>query len=221
LIQLGINIDHSLTVPKSSNSIYLGILDKGNDLYLGLNDMKITKSLNKEFFLSKIDYINSFDYVVIDNNLRKTAITYLLKNITKPIIMDAVSAKKVIKLKHLLRYITVLKLNTIELRELSFKDSIDSQMEDLYHKGLKNVLVTDGKYKIRLKNETTYEMMPKNIEKIVNVSGAGDAFLSGFVHGYVNNVNDTTKLRYASICAYHTLKCNEATSKSINKEVLK
>lgn len=221
LIKMNIEVDHSITVQESSNSIYLGILDKDNDLYLGLNDMAIAKSLNVSYFETQLDYINTFKHVVIDNNLSSEAITYLLKNITIPVFMDAVSAKKVIKLKGLLQYINVLKVNTIELKELSDKDSITDQIADVMSKGITNLLVTDGENEITLSNKETYKSMPIYIEKIVNASGAGDAFLSGFVHGMINSVKDAEKVEYAKLLAYHTLLCNEATSKSINKDVLK
>lgn len=221
LHKLGIDTVHSLTVKNSSNSIYLGILNEDNDLYLGLNDMDITQSLNTSFFKRHIDYINSFNYIVIDNNLNQDAITYLCTTIDSPIIMDAVSAKKVHKLRSLLSKIDTLKLNTIELSELSNQPDIKSQMIELRNNGLNNVLVTDGKNEIRLLNNNYYEVLPTQIDDIVNASGAGDAFLSGFIQGVIENVKDEEKLRYANILAHYTLLCNEATSKEINKDVLK
>ena len=221
LDKLGIDCEESITVEHSSNSIYLGILDKDNDLYLGLNDMDITASLNKELFIKKLSYINSFDYVVIDNNLSEEAIAYLLTHIKVPKIMDAVSAKKVVKLKQLIHLIDVLKVNKIELNELSKKETTIKQITDLQSRGLKNVLVTDSKNMIYLGSDKLHQEMPIEVDSIVNASGAGDAFLSGFIHGIIENATDDVKLNYAKIMAYHTLLCNEATNKTINKDVLK
>jgi len=221
LKKMGIKTTHSKVVQNMSNSIYLGILDDKNDLYLGLNDMEITKELNISFFKNHIDYINSFNFVVIDNNLSKDAIEYLLNNINKKVIMDAVSAKKVIKLNDLLHLIDVLKVNVFELNALSNKDSKTEQMNDLKQRGLKNLIVTDGEKEIYLLNERLTKTSPIKVENVINASGAGDAFLSGFVHGIINNVSDDEKLEYAKKMAYHTLLCDEATNKDITKEVLK
>ena len=69
LIDMNINILESIDVKDQTNSIYMGIMDKDNDLFLGLNDMDIINELNIDVINSKIEYINTFDYLVIDSIL--------------------------------------------------------------------------------------------------------------------------------------------------------
>ena len=75
---MNINILESIDVKDQTNSIYMGIMDKDNDLFLGLNDMDIINELNIDVINCKIEYINTFDYLVIDNNLEETVISHIV-----------------------------------------------------------------------------------------------------------------------------------------------
>ena len=100
-------------------------MDKTNNLFLGLNDMEIIQKLDVPFLESKDYIIQEFDLLIIDNNLNKEALEYLLITYqNKIIIMDAVSAVKAQKLKHLLSNINLLKVNKLELEALTGQSDI-------------------------------------------------------------------------------------------------
>ncbi|MBN1651529.1 MAG: carbohydrate kinase family protein, partial [Bacteroidales bacterium] len=214
LIQLGVNTTDSLFLKNQSNSVYLGILDQENDLFLGLNDMEISKALDPTFLKTKTELIRSFELLVLDNNLETETLHYLLNTYQdKILVMDAVSAKKAMKLKTYLDKITVLKLNQIELNALSSETEIVKQLKDLHNKGAKTLLITNKDQEISLSNpEGIIKKKPLTIDHIVNATGAGDAFLSGFIHGMLHQFTDDQKLNYANRVAHITLKSNNSTS---------
>jgi len=220
LINLGVELTGSQFLKKASNSVYLGVMDQDNDLYLGLNDMDIVKALNPEYLKTKADYINSFSLLVIDNNLSKAAIEYLLTTYqNKTIIMDAVSAKKVTKLKGLLPFIDLLKVNLLELEELSKAKNLEEQLKELHNQGIKKLLVTNQAKAIILSSkEKVIKTTPISCKTIVNASGAGDAFISGFIHGLIHHLNDEECLIYAKKVAYLTLLSNNSTNNKLTKE---
>ena len=220
LEDLDIDISESLLVKNASNSVYLGVMDQDNDLFLGLNDMDILKELSKDFLSSKTEYINSFDILIIDNNLSLEAIEYLLKEYHhKTIVMDAVSTKKVIKITNLLKHIDLLKVNQLELNKLSKKEDLESQINDLLEKGVSSLLVTNQDKVIKLATkEGIISSVPLKIAKIINASGAGDAFLSGFVHGMIHQLSNQEKLLYAKKLAYITLLSHNSTNELLSKE---
>lgn len=222
LEKLGINIFSSLFLHNQSNSVYLAIMDQENDLLLGLNDMNITKEMNISFLKTKGEYIREFDFLIIDTNLETEALHYLLNTYhEQTIIMDGVSTKKVKKLKDHLDKITLLKLNQFELSKLSTEIVVEKQVADLHQKGAKTLLITNKDQDIILsKNSILLKKSVLKIEKIVNASGAGDAFLSGYVHGMLHHFTDDEKLDYANRVASITLKSNNSTSELLNiKEV--
>ncbi|MBN2236502.1 MAG: carbohydrate kinase family protein [Bacteroidales bacterium] len=222
LEKLGINISSSLFLNNQSNSVYLAIMDQKNDLLLGLNDMDITKEMNISFLKTKEEYIREFDFIIIDTNLETEALHYLLiTHHDKTIIMEGVSTKKVKKLEEHLDQISILKLNQIELSTLSTEIETEKQLADLHHKGAKTLLITNKDQDIILsKNSILLKKPVLAIERIVNSTGAGDAFLSGYVHGMLHHFTDDQKLDYANRVAHITLKSNNSTSELLNiKEV--
>lgn len=217
LQNLKIDIHESLEVKNETNSIYLAVMDKDNDLFIGLNDMDITDRLNISFFKEKADFIAGFDLLVIDANLNSDALGYLLKTYTKKqIIMDAVSAEKVVKLKGLLQYITLLKLNVKELNALSDKETVDLRMDDLLSRGLAKILITNSGNEIIYKSKNEHiKTMPLKADTIVNSSGAGDAFLGGFIHGILNEKSLAHCMEIAKKTAFLTLQSATSTNTNI------
>jgi len=220
LKDLDIDISQSLFLENASNSVYLGVMDKENDLFIGLNDMDILEKLNSEFLSKKIEYINSFDILVIDNNLSIEAIKYLLTTFNKKmIVMDAVSTKKVTKVSNLLQYIDLLKVNKLELNKLTNSLVIEKQIKELQSRGATSIIVTNQDNEITLSTaNTTIKTNPIEAQSIVNASGAGDAFLSGFIHGMIHNLSNQEKLSYAKKLAYLTLSSDNSTNKLISLE---
>lgn len=208
LQKLQINTTHSLHL-EGSNSIYMGILQEDNDLFLGLNDMKIVKELTPSFLEGVLDYINQFEYVVIDNNLTQQSIEFITKHAKGIKIMDAVSAKKLPKLLNSIPYIDYLKVNEIEYNVLK---------EYLKHSNysIKNLIITSGKEDITLINETHTTIKPLEIKKIINASGAGDGFLSGFVYGLIHHASNSELLDYGRKVAYITMLSKEACNKDLS-----
>lgn len=217
LQNLKIDVHESLEVKNLSNSIYMAVMDKDNDLFIGLNDMEITDRLNISFFKEKADFIDGFDLIVIDTNLRQDALEYLLKTYKeKQIIMDAVSAEKVVKLNGLLNHITLLKLNLKELSALSDKETVDLRIDDLLIRGLKKILITSSGNEIIYKSKDEHiKTLPPEATEIVNSSGAGDAFLGGFIHGILNEKSIAQCLEIAKKTALLTLRSSTSTNTNI------
>ena len=217
LLDLNIDLHESIEVKNESNSIYMAVMDKDNDLLIGLNDMEITDRLNIGFFKEKADFIAGFDLLVLDTNLRQDALEYLLKTYKKKqLIMDSVSAEKVVKLKGLLDCITLLKLNLKELKALSDKATVDQRIDDLLSQGLAKVLVTNSGNEIIYKSKDEHiKTMPPEAAEIVNSSGAGDAFLGGFIHGIMNEKSLAQCLEIAKKTAFLTLQASSSTNRNI------
>jgi pseudouridine kinase len=217
LRDFNVDIHESIDVKNQSNSIYMAVMDKDNDLLIGLNDMEITDRLSIDFFKGKADFIAGFDVLVIDTNLRFDALEYLLGTYKeKQIIMDAVSAEKVVKIKDLLKYITLLKLNLIELKALSNKETVDQRIDDLLNRGVAEILITNSGNEIIYKSKNEYiKTMPPEAKTIVNSSGAGDAFLGGFIHGILNEKSIAQCLEIAKKTAFLTLQSSTSTNTGI------
>ncbi len=212
-LKLGINTERALTINTENSSVYLGVLSEDNDLFLGLNDMNITKNLNKDYIEKNTDYINQFEYIVIDNNIDQETLKYILNSFSsKTLILDAVSAKKVGKLAGLLKYISVLKVNQIELDVLSTKPQLEDQINDLLDQGLQEILVTNKEKPVYYSNQSLTKVFSTlHCDNIVNATGAGDAFISGYVYGLVNQLTLDKRIAIAMKFARDTLTVQTST----------
>ncbi len=212
-----INLENSLQTDENS-SVYLAILNEENDLFLGLNDMAIIDELDVAFLQHKHNYINTFNTIVVDNNLTEESIHYLLTTYQdKTIFMDAVSAKKCIKIIPVLQYLDYLKVNQLELETMSSKDNLHDQINDLIEQGVSNLLVTNkGKTIYYASKDELITTIPRPCTNIVNASGAGDAFISGFIHGVNQGVSKEKCLEHAKKLANKTLQVNESTIEKVN-----
>jgi pseudouridine kinase len=222
LKEMNIDTSHSLFLKDSGNSIFMGIIDQHNDMHLGFHDMAIVNELNSEFLRQKIDFINQFDVIVVDNNLSAATINYLVSNFNhKTIIIDAVSALKAHKLIPVLDRISILKVNKLELDALSDKLSIAEQLKDLHGRGAQKILLTQKDNTVFVSTAVAQvTMKPSQLLSIVNASGAGDAFLSGYIFGMMKGYNEEDKIKLANIAAGITLGSNESTSSQLNREIL-
>ena len=222
LERLEIKYHESLIVGNSNSSIYIGILDQNNDLYLGFHDMQTIEQLNPEFLKSKLDYIRDFDLIVVDNNLTEESIAFLLSHLKGKIIaMDAVSTHKARKLKNYLNKISILKLNQFELDALSDFTSSEKQLEDLHHKGAQTILLTNKENESSVsKVEGLFSQKPEYMQNIINATGAGDAFLCGYLHGLILKKPEEVRLKMANFAARLTLLSEESTSLQLSSEIL-
>jgi len=216
LDNLNIHFDQSITVKAAHNSMYLAVMNVDNNLFIGLNDMDIVNCLTVDFFKQKEDYIRDFDVLVIDTNVSTEVLNHLLLTYSdKKIVMDAVSSEKVLKLKGLLENVSLLKLNSLELSAFSDGETVQERMDDLLSQGLKKILVTNEGNEILYQSVDEHiRTMPIAVDTVVNTSGAGDAFLGGFIHGLVHHMSATESLEIAKKMAFDTLQSKNSIYKN-------
>ncbi len=98
-------------------------------------------------------------------------------------------------LKELLTRATILILNLQEAQYLVGKRNDDNLLRALHSLGPKVVVVTNGNKGSIASDGTTHYMITPHQLEITETTGAGDAFASGFVAGYIMNSDMTTSLQ--------------------------
>lgn len=206
------NIELHYEIYNKNSNIYMAIMNQGEMVY-GFNDMDLINQFSISFIQKNHSFIDSFDTLILDNNLPIESLEYLASTYqSKTIAMDAVSISKAPKLHNVLKYLDYLKVNREELSILSSKQEIASQLKELHQEGVKHLLVTNKDQEILLSNkDVIHKTMPIQAKNIVNPSGCGDAFLSGFMYGIINKKDTSQCLDYAKKQAYKTLFVKEST----------
>ena len=220
--EFGISIKHSLTIENSKTSLYMAIMDRFNDMALGLTAMDIYNTIPDAFILDNLDFIAQNDYCLLETNLPISIlelVTEKLPNVR--FALEAVSAKKALKAKSILDRLYILKCNYLEAELLS---NIEVKHESDYEKivahflelGVKKVFITLGADGVAYGDENEIYIAKNNIITPINTNGAGDAFMAGLIYGEVNGMGLYDMMKFASACAQITIMHKNAVHPDIN-----
>ena len=219
-----INVDTSkILLADGITPHYLAILDEDKDMFVAISDMDLLKNIDKDYVDRNKKIIENAEFTIMDTNLEEKTLDYVLKNLKGKFLIDGVSTKKVVKIKNLLDKIYFLKVNIYEAQALSGleTENIDRLGEDLIEKGLESLVITAGG-KGAFYFEKDFKMMRKpEAVKVVNSSGAGDAFMAGYAYGLYKDFEIDKRMKAAEAAARIALKSVNSCSKDMNENNLK
>lgn len=181
---LGIDLTHSVTLPKQRTGTYLYLSSPDGDLYAAVSDMQIYDQITPEMLIEPcLDLICSANLVIVDANMPQSILNYLAAHCTAPLAADPVSVKKAPKLLSILGSLLTIKPNRQEASALTGIpihgiDGVPEAAEQLLKMGVKNVFISLGGHGVYYTDGQAAGIQPCCPAKIVNTSGCGDAFLS-------------------------------------------
>lgn len=182
-------INYDLSVDISENqSTYLSVLRNDGELYNGYNDMSILDKVNIEQLEAFFHELKSNDIVVMDCNFPIHILKSIAKKVTQTLVVDGTSAIKCQKLLGYLQEIDLLKLNKNEAESLSAvsinnEDNFIEAFKLLRLKGVNDCIISYPEGLYYLKGCCVYSYKHNMSLNVVNVTGAGDALISGIVNG--------------------------------------
>ena len=208
--EIGLNLDNTLILEGENTSIYLSILNEDGDMEIAISSMDIYEKMNIEFIKEQKDIIENSRLCIIDTNLPKETIKYILTRFKGvDFFLDTVSTAKTEKVKDLIGRFHTVKPNKFEAEILTgiridSDDDLIKATEILHDKGVKRVFITLGDKGVFYSDGVIrgHKSTPK--VKIVNATGAGDAFVAGLAYGYMNDLETEEVVNlamYASIVA--------------------
>ena len=199
--KIGLNIDNTLTLKGESTSIYLSILDSDGDMEVALSSMDNIKSMDVDFIKTKKDLIEGAKVCIIDTNVPKDTIEYILKNFKgTDFFADTVSSEKSKTIKELIGYFHTIKPNKIEAEILTgIKIQTDQDLKDaisyFHSKGVKNVFITLSKEGVIYSDGEKIGRLKVENPEIRNATGAGDAFIAALTYGHIRGLSIDEKAR--------------------------
>ncbi|XP_063547341.1 uncharacterized protein LOC134754840 [Cydia strobilella] len=194
---------------------YAAIMDARGECQLGLGDMALHNHISIELVKRHMDILEKAPVVIVDGNAPQSTIKYVIQHcskINKPVFFEPTDLRKATKVLHSGLRIAYASPNLNELRAMArfvkpymLPDYVNGVDEILYLSkmlssfieclivtlGSKGVIIVRNKDVHGNGHDTTAKLYPVNIsENIQNVSGAGDCFASGFLHGVLSNLNE-------------------------------
>lgn len=202
----GIDVGNLYTVENHASSTYLSIIDENGDMMVALSDMRVLEELPIEYLRIKAPLIRGAKVVTIDPSLPYESIEEVIKicqPVGTPVFMDPVSSAYAEKIKPLIGNFHTIKPNEMELYILSgieIKEEADFERaaQILIDQGVKRVFTSRGKKGcFYMDDQGTVERRAfKPLEKMANATGAGDAFMAGLIHSFVEGFDLETTLDY-------------------------
>jgi len=225
---IGLDMKNSLVSNQTTTSTYLAILDEKGDMKAAVSNMDVLDEITIEFIQEKKQVIENSKICVIDTNMPTDIINYVLDNFKNTdFFLDTVSGSKAQKVKNNIGAFHTIKPNRIEAEILSdIKiDSLGNMIkasEYFLSRGVKRVFITLGAEGVFYNDGNAYKLIPNPKIKVINATGAGDAFMAALAFCRFKNYDIDESARFSMTAAILALSCEETINPNISeKNVIK
>ncbi|MEP2945925.1 MAG: carbohydrate kinase family protein [Lentilitoribacter sp.] len=185
-----LSISDKPVILKGSTPSYTALIDRHGELVAALADMKLYDNLSIEAFLTDdvTNKLKNCQILITDANLPEDVLTRISKTISDDChwYAIAVSPAKVKRYLPVIERIDCLAMNMNEAKAITDRSN-SSDLSDLRKTleqlGLRGAIITNGADEIiaYLNGSEHITLRPKAVDDVADVTGAGDATLSGFV----------------------------------------
>ncbi|XMB65489.1 carbohydrate kinase family protein [Cellulosilyticum sp. ST5] len=224
--KVGLDMSNTLIVHGGSTPTYMAILDENGEMVSAVVDTKLANEFSKEALSERASIIENAEYMFLgaDNPPFIEHIVTTYEGKTK-FVLDPVSAAKAARIKHLLHYFHTVKPNRHEAEVLcgfEVKTYEDARKAGAYLRGLgvQNVFISldvDGVYYNDGKEEG---IIKANALEVINVTGAGDAFVAGIGAGYMANKSTVEIVKYAIAMSNITIAHEETINPNMAADLV-
>lgn len=224
--KVGLDMSNTLIVHGGSTPTYMAILDENGEMVSAVVDTKLANEFSKEALSERASIIENAEYMFLgaDNPPFIEHIVTTYQGKTK-FVLDPVSAAKAARIKHLLHYFHTVKPNRHEAEVLcgfEVKTYEDARKAGAYLRGLgvQNVFISldvDGVYYNDGKEEG---IIKANALEVINVTGAGDAFVAGIGAGYMANKSTVEIVKYAIAMSNITIAHEETINPNMEADLV-
>ncbi len=221
---IGLDMSDCLILKGESTSTYLAVLDETHDMSVAISSMDIYERMTVDFIEEKKYVIDNSKLCILDTNIPKNVIEYLLNNHKNTdFFLDTVSTAKAKRVKSLIGNIHTLKSNKIEIEaitgiQINNDNDLKMNCEYLLNMGVKKIFITLGKDGVFYCDDSTMESIKAKNIKPVNATGAGDAFMAALIYCYLNDIPIDESARIATAASVVALSHENTINPTISIE---
>lgn len=216
----GVDLSHVLRTD-CGTSTYLCILDENGEMVGAINEMEPIQAVTAQVVFDWKEVIQSADACVLDMNLSVDAIEAFFQVKGKvPVYVDPVSCAKAEKIKPYLQQVAGIKPNRLEAGVLTGserKEPIELG-EMLIKTGVEEVVLSDGANGVFCMGKEEPLHCPVRPVKVVNVTGAGDAFMAAWVFSAFEWKSWQKRCRFAMSASALTIESEETIHPNLSYE---
>ncbi|TFE23386.1 carbohydrate kinase [Cohnella luojiensis] len=227
----GVDTSLSNVLPDEKTGTYTALLDMNGEMFVAFANMDIYDKLSARLLQEKWSHIAASKLVIADTNLPADGLSELIRlcrDSALPLFIDPVSSEKTKKLPSDLRGVTAIFPNLEEAIELAGAEATASDKPDyaelalaIHKRGVQHVFITAGEQGVVYSgDESAAVLYPSVPTDVVEVTGAGDAFVAGVAYGILHDFNYPDACRLGLAAAHLTLQTNESVSAQLNERIL-
>ena len=215
-----LGIDTSMiSVAARPTASYTAILEPNGELVIGLADMDIYDEITpRRLHLARL---REHDLWFADANLRAATLAWLVDR--APVAVDAISVAKARKLRGLLPKIAILFATVVQAAEIAQVGRFSSAVEAaraLHRQGARAGVVTSGAAGIAVWTGEDTRSMDVFPAEPKDVTGAGDALISGTLFGVTDGLAITQAARLGLAAAAITVESGATVAENLSVELL-
>ena len=206
----------------AASDMYLNVFDHGGEVLHAINTMALIDLLTPDYLKTFENDLKSSALIVADCNLSQNSLDWLVGLDGRPnLYCDGVSPEKIIKLKPHLGRIDGLKCNqkeAAELLDLPPETAPSDLMKQLVQRGISTIILSLGQNGVLCHQGGNQVDIPhpEKPQKIISVSGAGDALFAGYIHGCLDGLPQDQAINLGLAAAQLTLGCPHAVNPDIS-----
>ncbi|WP_332646201.1 carbohydrate kinase [Lysinibacillus sp. 54212] len=198
-----------------STGSYSAVLGEDGELVIALANMAIYDSLLPAIISKHEASLSNAKCIIVDLNCPKETVVYLQQLAFErdiSFVIVPVSSPKMNRMPENLSGVSYFICNRDEAEtylKLSLEEEAhyEEAVKQLLQKGAEHVILTRGEYGVIAGSKdgiTRFNAV--NVEQIVDVTGAGDAFVSAFLHGVLHQESFTEAIKFGLYNSAQTLK---------------
>lgn len=218
---IGLDLTLSERCQGLRNGLYLCVNDQTGDMIAAVADTDIISRITPQFLEARIGDINRSALVIADTNISAEAIEYLFNHCTVPLMVDTVSTAKAPRVVKALQqsqtqHLYALKLNLQEAQAVTRCETVKEAADHLNALGVEQVYITLGGDGVYCSDGTRHEHMKAIPTRVINTTGAGDAFIAGVAHALMQDTPFPSCVQTGLKAAHATL----LSLQTVNPEIL-
>ena len=220
--QAGVDVEYVFKQAGQRTGTYLSVLNFEHDLVVAIADMAATRGVSAEYLQQHECVLAESALIAADTNLDDAALTYLCdvcETRRIPLLIEPVSVEKSKKLRRIGAKSTYITPNRDELRSISECDTPDLAAQcACLRDQFDHIFVTLGEqgvyhYQSDTAQGTQFPAMPTTV---VNVNGAGDAFVAGLICGLFHEQPLPESVRLGIAAAHIALQSPETVNPELS-----
>ena len=209
--QIGMDLSLSDQFQETKSPFFLSFNDEIGEMQSAVSDADLNDRMDLDWLRNKMEAVNEADFVVADTLISTEALTYLIDHCEVPLFVDTVSPGKAMRFAEAMKLsekhtVFALKCNLAEAVQITGENDAMKSAKILNDNGINNVYLTIGSSGVIYCSEglvTTYPALPV---QVVNVTGSGDAFFSGVIHGHALGHKGMDAVMFGLKAAQHNIK---------------